>query len=68
MLINADIINKELASANNLEFVVLIIESTCKIRPETGKFMNDILEQHAGGNSFQLRCPKRLWYTTIAFE
>jgi len=29
---------------------------------------NDILEQHAGGDSCRLGCLKRFWYTAISFS
>jgi hypothetical protein len=41
---------KDLASANNLEFIALIFESTGKIHPKAAKFIDDILEQNAGGD------------------
>jgi len=59
---------KEPASANNLEFVALIFESTGKIHPETVKFVNDILEHHADGDSVRLGRLKRFWYTAISFS
>ena len=59
---------KDLASANNLEFIALIFESTRKIHPETAKLITDILDQHAGGDSFRLGCLKRIWYTAISFS
>ena len=58
---------KDFASANNLEFIALIFEITDKTHPETAKFIIDILEEHAGRDSFQLGCLKRFWYTIVLF-
>jgi len=46
----------------------LIFENAGKIHTETAKFINDILDQHAGGDSFRLGCLKRFWYTVISFS
>ena len=59
---------KDLASANNLEFVAMIFESTGKIHPETVKFIDDILKQHAGRDPVRLGRIKRFWYAAISFS
>ena len=53
---------RNIASANNLDFVPLIFESTGKIHPETVTFLNDMLEDCAAGDN------SRFWYGVISFS
>jgi hypothetical protein len=59
---------RNIASANNLDFVPLIFESTGKIHPETVTFLNDMLEDCAAGDSSRLGALKRFWYGVISFS
>jgi hypothetical protein len=59
---------RDIASANNFDFVPLIFESTGKIHPETVGFLNSMLESAADGDKKRLGALKRFWYGVLSFS
>ena len=59
---------REIAPANNFDFVPVIFESTGNIHPETVKFLNSILEKSASGDKSRLGALKRFWYGALSFS
>ena len=59
---------REIAPANNFDFVPVIFESTGNIHPETVKFLNSILEKSASGDKSRLGALKRCWYGALSFS